>query len=154
MNCRHLENNLFGYIESSLTPSLMLEVKEHIEDCEACKQIYLQVKCTYEVFNVHRTMPVPDLYPGILQKLKYHHVSVVEFVPRHRVIYRVAASIIVIIGVGIGIFVGGKYSSIKNSNTQSFVSQSNSGDEVSESYSTLVNSMDGESGLAMLYTNE
>lgn len=154
MNCRHIENNLIGYIESSLTPSLMLEVKEHIEACEACKQIYLQVKCTYEIFSDNRNIPVPDLYPGILQKLKYHHTSVVEFVPRHRVIYRVAASIIVIIGIGLGIFMGGKYSSIKNGNAPSFTSQSNSGDEVSESYSTLVNSMDGESGLAMLYTNE
>lgn len=149
MNCRNVENNLSGYIENSLTPSLMLEVKDHIEGCTTCKYLYLQVKNTYEIFDNQKNNLVPDLYPGIAQKLKHHHTAVVEFVPRHQVLYKLVASIIIVIGIGFGIFVGGNYTSAKL-----ISSQSNTTDEATEIYTIVANSIDEESGLAMLYSNE
>jgi hypothetical protein len=149
MKCRQVENNLTGYIENMLTPSLMLDIKEHIEACEACKYIYLQVKDTLNTLDICENTPTPDLYSGISRKLNHHQATIVEFVPRHKILYRVAASIIVIIGMSFGIFVGSKYYATKNITTQT-----NNQTEVSEFYLSETNSMDGESGLAMLYTNE
>jgi len=149
MNCRNLQNNLIGYIEKTLPPSLISEIKLHIEECETCKLLYSQTSSTYLIFEKAKNNSIPDLFPGISRKLSKHHTSVIEFVPRYKIIFRVAASITVILGIGIGILVGGKYTSSKNSLSQVTVQE-----ETLDFYSTIINPMDGETGLALLYTNE
>jgi hypothetical protein len=149
MKCRYVKNNLFGYIENTLPSQTMQEVSLHLENCKDCKKLFSEVERTYHVYD-SLDMEYPDLWMGIDKKLKGHHTSVVEFIPEHRVFYRIAASVIIFIGIGLGVLLGGKYYTSRLANKQTITNQYG----LPEYYTSEQNSMDGESDLAVLYPNE
>jgi hypothetical protein len=149
MKCRYIEKNLLGYIENTLPSHVMTEINIHLEKCNECKHLLNQVKLTYGIFDLNET-EVPELFTGIQNKLKVHSTTVVEFIPQHRVLYRFAASVVIIVGVALGILIGGKYSTTQISKNASASEQLNS----SEYSATDSESMDGESDLAVLYPND
>jgi hypothetical protein len=149
MTCRDIENNLIGYIENTLPLTLKQEMDLHIQECKECRLMIFQVIKTYNVLDT-AYFEIPDLYPGIKSKLKRHHTTVVEFVPQHKIIFRVAASLVVLIGIAMGVILGGKYSSTRITGTTANSAQY----DLPEYYTSESNSMDNESDLAVLYANE
>jgi len=148
MNCRYIENNLLGYIEKSLSESDLLRFSAHLDKCETCMRLENDVRETYLILE-NKSIRVPQLLPGIESKMQKHHTAVVEFVPQHKLLFRIAASFLIIVGTGLGVFVGDKYT-----NNQLTDSQNANQTETIDYYSVDSNPMDGESGLDILYTNE
>ena len=148
MKCSYVENNLIGLIEKTLSQQFQDEIVHHIDNCQNCKLLVSNVTNAYTVFDSNNIV-IPDLYPAIEQRLRKHHTSVIEFVPQHRIAFRIAASILVIIGMGLGVFIGGKYYSSSTS-----LSQTSAQVDINDYYSTENYQMDGETGLALLYTND
>lgn len=149
MNCRNIENNLIGYIENTLPEDFSHEMDLHLQNCLKCKNLVLQVQSTYLILDKPE-LNTPELFQGIKLKYSKHHTTVIEFIPRHRIIYRIAASVLIITGIGFGILLGGKFSTSGTSTSKTILEQSNLPDD----YSSETSSMDNEPGLASLYSNE
>ncbi len=149
MNCRNVENNIIGYIENTLPMQTHKEIDLHMANCKDCKHLALQIKKTYSILD-DANLQEPELFKAITDKLQRHHTTVVEFIPKHRIFYRIAASIIVIVGVSLGVFIGGNYSSTTYDEIQTISSQKG----LPDYYTSVVNSMESESGLVSLYSNE
>jgi hypothetical protein len=150
MKCRYVENNLIGYIEKTLPPQVLTEIDNHLENCAGCNALVRNIKDTYTIFD-GETIKYPNLYGAINARMSHKHSSVINFIPNHRIIYRMAASVIVIIGMSIGVFIGSKYSSSVTTSTSntSALTQSDEKD-----YYTSEHPMDSEAGLAQFYSNE
>jgi predicted anti-sigma-YlaC factor YlaD len=149
MKCRDVENNLIGYVENTLPSQTKECINQHLEECTVCKNIILQVERSYHVFDTPNLI-IPDLYSGIDPKIMEHSASVIEFVPQHRILYRITASVIVIVGIGIGVLLGGKYSSSRIGSAQTTINPYS----LPDYYTSETVPMDGETGLAVLYPND
>ena len=108
MNCKYVNKNLIGYIEQAIPIKLQEEIKEHLNECHACRKLLEEVRATYTVFDKR---PVPEVnpffYSKLEQKLKNKEKREAAFFPE--IIWKlrpVAASVLIFIGISMGVFIG------------------------------------------------
>ncbi|HUD82977.1 MAG TPA: zf-HC2 domain-containing protein, partial [Candidatus Saccharimonadales bacterium] len=51
MNCRHLQNELFEYLEGSLSRRAQAAAQRHLEECDACRQCVQEMQRTTEILS-------------------------------------------------------------------------------------------------------
>ena len=149
MKCREIENNLIAYIEKSLPMDTMQDFELHLQECNACKLLLGKVNATYQSFEFSS---IPQLKPFFITRVeaKIHHKKhLPAFVPRYTILNKIAASVLILVGIGIGVFIGGKLPSPISS--ASTTTQS----EMLETYASEYNLDDsGFGSLETIMTNE
>jgi predicted anti-sigma-YlaC factor YlaD len=118
MNCGQIRKNLVNYYEGLLSAEKMKEMREHMEGCSSCALLYTKVSNTYLVFD---RVKAPDLSFDLINKIeariKKHSMQVsFERFTINRFVSKVAATVIIIIGIGLGILVGGEMEYIRTAN--------------------------------------
>jgi hypothetical protein len=108
MKCRETENNLIGYIEKTLTADQMQDMALHLKECNTCNILFDEVKTTYTSFGA---LPEPSLNPFFYTRVaaKLHNKKhIADFIPKYTVFTKIASSVLIIVGIGIGIYLGGE----------------------------------------------
>jgi Predicted integral membrane protein len=151
MNCNKAKQNLIGYLEQTIPIDLQDAMSAHFSECPACRKLYKDVAATY---NVLVNEPVPEVNPFFYTRLEQKLRT--KYQPQQRVTPRIiwklqpiAATLLIIIGVGIGIVIG---SSISGSGVS--LSKPNRS-EVLKTYATDYNlTYTGEESISVLANNE
>jgi predicted anti-sigma-YlaC factor YlaD len=114
MNCREIQKNFVYYSEGLLSSQKMQEIRSHLEECKVCSLLLTKVSNTYSVFDLVKVPELPaDLTKKIEARLKKHHIQVsFERFTINRSVSGIAATVLVLIGIGLGILVGGKIENI------------------------------------------
>lgn len=152
MNCGLVQKNLLEFIEGSLADNVGFEVKNHIDSCELCSGLYRNVKETYTAFEKE---PLPILDPFFSTRVlsKLHNIEVIETNTTHkliRILQPIAASVLLLIGVSAGIYLG------KNlAGSKTIVSNAVINNETLETYASEYYLDDlGEQSVSNLIDNE
>ena len=108
MSCRSVQKNLLEYIEDSLDFVTSNEVKKHLESCPECFTLSQNVQETYTSFE---KMPKQDPGPYFSARVmaRYQRWEAVETNSSHqilRILQPIAASVLVLVGVTAGIYLG------------------------------------------------
>jgi len=121
MNCKKTQHQFVFFIEGALSTEKTAEVLAHLQQCEACSLLFNNIKDTYSAFD---GIPVPDVNPYLASKiesrLKKRSIQLnTAYLTFNRILPKVAASAIIIIGLVLGIFVGDqmKYLHLANQDT-------------------------------------
>ena len=108
MDCKLVYNNLIGFVEDTLPAALSVEMRKHIASCELCQKLVENVAATYTVYdNVPSPEVNPFIYTRIEQKLKNKFQT--QIINKPVFIWKlqpIAATILIFIGIGLGIFIG------------------------------------------------
>ena len=108
MTCRSVQKNLLDYIEDSVDRALGIEVKKHLESCSECFRLYQNVQETYTSFKrVPKQDPGPYFSARVLAR--YQRWEAIETNWSHRilrVLQPIAASVLILVGVTAGIYLG------------------------------------------------
>lgn len=149
MKCRKIENNLINYIEGTLPVDIMQDIASHLNECESCKLLFENVKTTYTSFE-HLPEPVTDTFFFARIKPKLHHSHTLDnLVFLHGKFPRIAASVMFLIAIGAGIYIGSDMQNSLSSNGT--ITQT----EMLEAYTNDYYLDDsGMQGLESLITNE
>jgi hypothetical protein len=148
MNCKQTQHQFLFFIEGSLSIQKTQEIHDHLQKCEACSLLFNSIKDTYNAFD---NMPLPDMNPYLAYKIESHltkhsiHLNIAHL-PFSRILPKIAASVIIIIGLVLGIFVGGQMKYLHAANQESNLNKA------VEMYTGVYNST-GENSEA-LFSNE
>jgi predicted anti-sigma-YlaC factor YlaD len=151
MNCDQVKQNFIGYIERTIPIGLQEEMETHLNECHACGILYQNVAATYTSFG---NVPVPEINPFFYARLEHRLAE--KYQPRQKFTLRllwklqpIAATFLVLIGIGIGIIIG---QSISGSG---IALSSPNRTEVLKNYANDYNlTYTGEENLAVLMNNE
>lgn len=107
MNCKLLQKNLIGYIEGTISPTLRHLMDDHAKNCHSCSKLIHQVKATYKLID-EISVPEPDplFYTRLEQRLKTKLKPQARSVSLFEKLKPLAASLLLIIGIGIGFAIG------------------------------------------------
>ena len=152
LNCGQVHKNLLDFIDGSLAENVNFDIKNHIGYCEQCYGLYLNVKETYTAYEKE---PVPILNPFFSTRVlaKLHNIEVIETNMSHkllRIFQPIAASVLIIIGISAGIYLG------KNlAGSKTIVSVNILNNETLETYASEYYLYDlGEQSVSNLIDNE
>lgn len=107
MKCKHVHKNFIEYIEHTLSEPLSTALHDHLDNCPECKMLFKNILNTYSVFN---NLPKPEINPYFYTKIeqrlksKNQDLSLSSFVLKR--LQPVIASVIIILGIGLGILIG------------------------------------------------
>lgn len=108
MNCRNVQKILIDFLEGSLDDATNKGVEKHLESCAKCFDLFQHVRRTYTSYEkVPKRDPGPFFAARVMER--YHKKGIVESNTTHRIIrilQPIAASILIVIGVGSGIYLG------------------------------------------------
>jgi len=108
MDCKLVHINLIGFIEQSLPDELFAEVNKHIGECAHCQALFQNVNSTYNSYEkILKPTVNPFIYTRIEQRL--HTKRHPEIVPQSMMFRRVqsiAATVLILVGVSLGVFLG------------------------------------------------
>jgi hypothetical protein len=151
MNCNDVNKNLIGYIERTIPSALLEEMDDHFKGCLKCRHCFENVKATYTAFD-HMPLPQIDRFfiTRIEQKLKemtWHEVSMIP-----EMIWKLkpfAATVLIVIGISIGIIIGKSLSGSENA-----LNNTNRAELLEAYASDYYLTGTGDEGIKDLITNE
>jgi len=151
MNCDQINKNLIGYIEQAIPVDLQKKISAHLQECKTCRALYENVVATYTVYDkIPVTEVNPFFYTRLEQKLKAKHLTNETFVPK--MIWKlqpIAASFLIVVGIGLGIMIG------KSISGSSISLTSPNRSEILEAYaSDYYLTSSGDESLNVLMNNE
>jgi hypothetical protein len=115
-----VKNNMIGFIEGQLPLNLKSAMDEHLIQCKSCANILGNVKATYTIYGLSDIPPLnPFFYTKLEQKLKLktrNKTYIFNFI--NGPWQSIAASILIVSGIFIGIYVG-KHLEIQEKSTNS-----------------------------------
>jgi hypothetical protein len=108
MKCKQVHKNFIGYIENTLPGALSTALHDHLDNCPECKKVYDHILATYTVFN---KLPNPEINPFFYTKVEQRLKSKVQqgltlSTLITKKLQPVIASVIIIVGICLGIIVG------------------------------------------------
>ena len=109
MNCEQINNKLIFFIEKSLPDAEMQEINSHIDNCNDCKKLTIQLESSLNVIEEEKKVVVnPFIHTGILQKIKNRREqpSFANIFMLKRAMQPVFYSMILVVGIGLGITFG------------------------------------------------
>lgn len=150
MNCRFVHNHLLAYIENSLPEKIKGEVGEHIATCQKCSVLYTNVRDTYLVTsNIAQPVPPPFFANRVMARYKARFAAQTDVLHRTlRVFQPVAATVLLLLGISAGIYLGRAYTSMQNNGTGALKV------EQADAYSAEYFSVSGVQDLAVLLDND
>jgi len=108
MNCKVVENNMIGFIERQVPFDIQSAIEEHLLHCGPCKFLYDKVNSTYSI-TLEKNIPEisPYFYSRLEQRLLQKSRKKIYFSGIGTVLWQpVAASLIILVGILIGISIG------------------------------------------------
>ena len=106
MRCKEFENKIIDYLEGSLSNVEMNRMKDHLEGCEQCSQLYEEIRLTYSMADQEKA---PEMHRGFYDRVKARMDSgqpeAGKTIRLNR-FYAAAATILVLIGLALGILLG------------------------------------------------
>jgi predicted anti-sigma-YlaC factor YlaD len=105
MNCYQVKRKLSAYLDRELDSALLLELENHLERCESCRQEFEILKTTWDLL-AHE--PSPELHPFFYTRLKARQKAQKAHA-RAPWIERILIPISVTAVVALGIFLGSSY---------------------------------------------
>ena len=116
MNCRKVQLELIGYIENSLSDSEMAQVSDHLNSCADCNRLFKEVSATYTVAEKLSKPQISPFFYGKLEQRLMSEEKSKTIVPQVALRWMpVAASFLLLIAIGTGIFVGKNLSNTSTS---------------------------------------
>ncbi len=125
MNCKEVNSNLIFYIEDELQPDKKTEIKEHLQSCQDCNKLFLDIKETFTIIEKEKKIkPNPFLFTRIQQQIsnleeqKSSSVLQPNFI---KILQPVTLSLLLLSGIVFGIFLGSSFQ--KQEQNQTIVHQ-------------------------------
>ena len=113
MNCKEINKNLIFYIEGVLSSEKKLLVEEHLAKCEKCKQLFTEIKKTYDVINNENKVDVnPFFYTRVKAKMEDVNESSVNTIFRPsfiKILQTSVAVVLIAVAVYTGIMMGDNF---------------------------------------------
>lgn len=108
MKCDQINNHFIEYMEQSIPVDLQEQIASHLQECHACRILYENVKATYFIYDKSVVPEVNPFFCTVLeQKLESRYSSNAKVVIKLAwKLHPVAATILVIIGICMGILLG------------------------------------------------
>ena len=108
MNCKVFENNVIGLIEGTLSVDLKSDMDKHLLQCEKCNKLYQNVRATYNIRSSADNQKVtPYFYSHLEQRLNKNKENNLYSLRMLNVPWQsVAAGILILTGIYIGIYIG------------------------------------------------
>jgi len=109
MDCKHINHKLIFFLEKSLPVPEMQQIKAHLDECEACRQLAEKLESTLQVIEDEKKVTInPFLYSKVMQKIE-NRKEQKYFIPAFSLINQIKPvyySIIMVIGILLGIGLG------------------------------------------------
>lgn len=106
MRCKEFENKIIDYLEETLPATEMNRINEHLEKCGQCSRLYDEIRRTYGLPGQEKA---PEMQPGFYERVKTKMDSKQENAGKSISLnrfYAAAATILVLIGLALGILLG------------------------------------------------
>lgn len=122
MNCKHIKNNILFYIDNELSKEDIMAFDAHIEQCNECKLLFSSVSDIYSSKNKnHDFADDPYFYTRLQQKLENKKILYPSLIKR--VLQPASFTVLLLMGVLFGVFIGSQYKSIGSSSEDIRISQ-------------------------------
>ena len=116
MTCKQVRNKLIFYIEKSLPPEEQKAVEEHLQQCAKCAQDYEKLaKALLFIETEKQTSPNPYLWTRIKAKIDAPKAGKQPVFSR--ILQPVILTLLVAIGIFLGIKLGNLYTQSNTTNT-------------------------------------
>lgn len=106
MRCKEFENKIIDYLEGRLQDTELIRMKEHLETCGHCNRLYAEVRRTYDMLGQEKA---PELQAGfydrVLARMQSQLPRTERVITLNRV-YATAATVLVLVGLALGILLG------------------------------------------------
>ncbi len=109
MDCNRFNENIFSYLEGSITPGMRKEMDEHLLSCHGCPVIMDGFSSEIAVIEEKKTAePSPFISTRIMQRIESEHLSGTRAGRPAFSLYSrpVLATLIIFIGIVIGFSLG------------------------------------------------
>jgi len=112
MKCRSVQKKLSAYQDRELKPLEQEEISRHLVICRPCREEYVKLERVWQTLGgLEEISPGPWFYPQLVRKLKEPRKR--GLLPALRHMFQVIgapaiASIILVIGLAAGTYMGGK----------------------------------------------
>lgn len=124
MNCKTVQNKMTAYRSEALEKESLSEIKSHIEDCSACREIYEGLNETLNLIDKRKRLNEnPYLYTRIKQRLESEKALKPKPVFK-RILQPAFLSLLILFSVYFGIQLGLSYQidSVENELTETSTS--------------------------------
>jgi len=106
MRCKEFENKIIDYLEETLPAKETDRVNEHLERCDQCSRLYDEIRRTYRMLDQEKAPQMqPGFYERVKTKMDSERPEAGKSIRLNR-FYAAAASILVLIGLALGILLG------------------------------------------------
>ncbi len=111
MNCRQVKSKLSAYQDKELSELQMAEIENHLQVCSVCSQALQDMNDVWEVLsNVETIESAPFFWTRLSQQIKEKDTKqsnrIFGFLPTIRLSFPILTTVVLIIGVFIGIYLG------------------------------------------------
>ncbi len=111
MNCNQINKNIIGYAEQSIPIYLQEQMTSHLQECQKCRILFEEVKATYSVYDKTIVPEInPFFYTKLQQKLQSGYQTETKMIKLAWKLHPMAASVLIVIGIGMGIMLGNSIS--------------------------------------------
>jgi predicted anti-sigma-YlaC factor YlaD len=111
MSCRQVRRKLSAYQDKELPESQMNEIEHHLKSCAACSRLLQEMNDVWEVIShIETVKSAPYFWTRLSQRMKEKDIKSqgwnFVFAPIQKFSLTVLIPIILIIGFGIGMYLG------------------------------------------------
>lgn len=110
MKCREIHNAIYFFIINELSASEAAGIRVHIDNCEACRNLYEHIKVTHSVIEKEKRIETnPFFYTRLQQRIKNEEPVYVRKPSLIKQMQLVPVVILIIVGLAAGILLGNNY---------------------------------------------
>ncbi len=111
MNCSSCQKQLESFIAGNLSSDIQMNLKTHLEECEACHKVYTAMVITNKVISQEKELKVnPFISTRIMEHIKQHEeISVNRNFGWSKVLQPALLTVSVALALFIGISAGNMY---------------------------------------------
>jgi anti-sigma factor RsiW len=101
VNCNFVLDNLVAYIHGELDKKAVMQIHQHVGNCEACVQEEIELRRTSRMLDQVQFEALPDNFDRELQKKLAQIEKPLKPVKSdfRRIVYAIAATIIIMVGI-------------------------------------------------------